>query len=342
MSKKDVAITFGIINCNRLHYLRSCLESLQHSLKDTSISHEIIIIDNSSVEEGTESYLNSLDYGPNSNLRTYFFRQRDPANEFARGLNKVVELANGELICPLQGDTQFIVVGDWLQHYVNLFKMYDNIGCIAIDAQRRETIRREAGNLRVLESDPIFPFAVNTSRPPVAGAGDVFYRKSLLHSIGEWSTDNQQHEGGHDSETDFLRRVASKQAAGDLPTDLMHVQPIFPVSACIYTDPRGTNARVRGNRRYGQYWPPVESFTYYKMIPMWSSVRPHVGIPNSIEQVAIPVGWKAPLDKSGMWMKNPIRPETAGPDDYVELIKIDETVNEPTEDDAVSKWLFGE
>lgn len=335
-------VTFGIINCNRLHYLRSCCESLLASLENTIVDWEMIVIDNASIEENTLEYLSSLEI--NNKVCVFKFDKRDPSNEFARGLNKLIELSSGELICPLQGDTQFVIVGDWLKYYVEFFqKFHDAIGCIAIDAQRRETIRNEMHSLQEVHCNSVFPFVVNSSRPPVAGAGDVFYRKALIEKIGGWSENNLHHEGGQDSETEFLRRVAAKQATGEISTNLLHVQPIFPVACCIYTDPRGTNARVRGNRRYGQYWPAKESFTYYKMSPMWSTPRIHVGIPNSIEQVAIPIGFDAPLDAQGMWKKNPIRPETANASDYVNLIPDEVIVSHDDEssDDPVAKWLFG-
>ena len=49
-------ITFGIVNCNRLFYLKSCVESLIETTQDY-LEKELIIVDNASNEDGTEEYL---------------------------------------------------------------------------------------------------------------------------------------------------------------------------------------------------------------------------------------------------------------------------------------------
>jgi hypothetical protein len=94
--------------------------------------------------------------------------------------------------------------------------------------------------------------------------------------------------------------------------------PIFPVAAAIYTDPRGTNARIRGNKRYGKYWEPKETFKYYKI---WSyqealDFSSDKDVPFGIEFAANPIGWKKPLDVNGNWLKNPIKPESCSENDY--------------------------
>ena len=95
--------------------------------------------------------------------------------------------------------------------------------------------------------------------------------------------------------------------------------PIFPVSAAIYTDARGTNARIRGDKRYGDYWPPKEdNFRYYKIWEYEEAIESssNKDVPFGIEFAANPVGWKKPLDKDGNWLKNPIRPESCSENDY--------------------------
>ena len=80
-------VTFGFVNCNRLHYLRSCVESLLICTEDYS-NKEIIIVDNASKEEGTEEYLNDLrDRG----FKVFVQEERDPSNEYAKALNIIAE-----------------------------------------------------------------------------------------------------------------------------------------------------------------------------------------------------------------------------------------------------------
>jgi hypothetical protein len=322
-------VTFGIINCNRLYYLKSCVSSLLKTT-ETYPNKQFIIVDNASIEPGTDEYLGELG---RMGMQVYKADERDPANEFAKGLNLVVGEAQGKYICPLQGDMQFVLEGNWLEHYVKFYEEnYDKVGCILFDAQRRVTNSAQAP-LRVVGSQD-YPFVFNQYRPPVAGAADVMFSKDILGMIGPWSEENKAHEGGSDSETDMLHRVEKMMKEGNL--DLTCAMPVIPPAAAIYTDPRGTNARVRGNRRYGAYWPPKVDYRYYEFLSLEGirSTHPDRNVPYSIEEMAIPLGWKAPIDENGNWMKNPIRPESAMPFEYEDLV-----VTSYEEYDYINDWL---
>ena len=52
-------VSFGLVNCNRLFYLKSCLESLIYCTEDYD-NKEFLVVDNASVEKGTEEYLEQL------------------------------------------------------------------------------------------------------------------------------------------------------------------------------------------------------------------------------------------------------------------------------------------
>ena len=79
----DPKVTFGFINCNRLFYLKACIESLLLCTQDYK-NKELIIIDNASIEAGTEQYLDDLSARGFTVIRN---KVRDPNNEFARGLS---------------------------------------------------------------------------------------------------------------------------------------------------------------------------------------------------------------------------------------------------------------
>ena len=133
-------VTFGFINCNRLHYLRSCLESFLDCTLDYN-NKEIIVVDNASTEEGTDEYLEEL---RERGFKVFQQKQRDPSNEYAKALNIVAENATGELIAPIPADVQFVVKGGWLKEYVKFFEKYeDTTGCISFDAQR--SVRNKSG-----------------------------------------------------------------------------------------------------------------------------------------------------------------------------------------------------
>lgn len=320
-------VTFGIINCNRLHYLRSCLESLLITTNKYT-NKEIIVIDNASVEEGTQEYLDAI------STHKYIshvirVKTRDPSNEFAKGLNTVCSLAKGEIIVPLQGDMQFIADG-WLPHYVYYLMNDDRAGCITLDAQRRIThasaIQQEA---YTSTNTPSFLYDLN--RPALAGAGDVMYRTSVLKQFLPWNENNLHHEGGQDSETEFLNRLKSTRHK------FKCVIPLIPAAAAIYTDKRGTNARVRGNRRYGDYWAPKHACWYYEM-RTYAELTQSKQLPMCIEDLVTPVGFPKPIDASGGWLKNPIDPNNCQPNDYVELISEPLVTNNTVHPD-IDEWM---
>ena len=243
-------ITFGIVNCNRLHYLKSCLESLLLSTSDY-YNKEIIIIDNASIEDGTEEYL--LEKEKNEIITVVRQKDRDPENEFAIALNTIVELSTGDLICPLQGDMQFTTTGGWLYEYAKIFKEFgNNIGCVGLDAQRAVRINDHTP-FGIFTEDHLnrpFRFYIDTKRNPICGAGDVFYTREVIEKIYPWNVNNKSHEGGQDSETEMLIKARNILKSGELGARVF-LTPQIPVSIAIYTDSRGTNARVRRNKRYG-------------------------------------------------------------------------------------------
>ena len=332
-------VTFGIVNCNRLHYMRSCLESLLYCT-DSYDNKEIIIVDNASVEQGTSEY---LDEKEKQGIIVIRQEKRDPSNEFAKGLNVIIENSTGEYICPLQGDMQFIVKGPWLEKYIEYFEKYkDRIGCIAFDAQRKIRIEAHApfktfDNID-LESD--FRFFIDSKRNPICGAGDVMYSREILETIYPWNVKNKNHEGGNDSETAMLEKIEKLHKVG-LLKNISCISPQIPVSAAIWTDSRGTNARVRGNRRYGDYWAPKKDFRYYEIFSLEeiSSQCDEKTYPLPIDMLARGIGWDVPKDNFGRWLKNPIRPENAGPSDYVSLISKNELEEKNKSYDYVDEWL---
>jgi glycosyltransferase involved in cell wall biosynthesis len=336
-------VTFGIVNCNRLHYFKSCLESLLDCTKDYK-NKEIIIIDNASVETGTEEYLNEKEKQGFTVIRN---KNRDPSNEFARALNTIFEKSTGDYICPLQGDIQFILKNNWLTKYITFFEKYKkNIGCMMLDAQRMKR-HIDHSPYRIFDDSMIneeFKFFIDVKRPPVNGAADVIYSRDIVEKIYPWEIKNKSHEGGLDSETKMLMKVKNLIESGDL-NHVFNVIPHIPVAAAIVTDSRGTNARVRDNRRYGDYWAPKDDYRYYKIHEYEDSVEKYKNYHDfvSIEKIVEPIGFKKPIDSDGNWKKNPIRPETATEDDYVVIdksINIDKSIDTSVQDDShIKEWL---
>jgi hypothetical protein len=108
-------------------------------------------------------------------------------------------------------------------------------------------------------------------------------------------------DAGAGAEDDVVRRY---RAAGlKLRKALFEV----PVLAEIITDPKGTQARVRGNRRYGRYLPPPHPPFYYRM---WSEAEaralPRRQSALAFEDIVQPLGFELPYDADGNRLKNPL------------------------------------
>jgi hypothetical protein len=117
-------------------------------------------------------------------------------------------------------------------------------------------------------------------------------------------------DAGGGAEADVVRRY---RAAGlRLRKALLEV----PVLAEIITDPRGTQARVRGNRRYGNYMPPPSGELYYRIRDEDDAAAvAHETPAIAFEDIVEPIGFTLPLDEHGNRLKNPL-----GPDDAFEWI----------------------
>ena len=127
MSNELPLVTFGFVNCNRLHYLKSCLESLLETTEDYE-NKQIIVVDNASVEPGTDEYLDDL---RNRGFSVFKQEERDPSNEYAKALNIIAENAEGDYVAPIPADMQFVAKGKWLREYILFFEKYkNNVGCM--------------------------------------------------------------------------------------------------------------------------------------------------------------------------------------------------------------------
>ena len=306
--------TFGIVNCNRLHYARSQLKSLIASLGDDTKNCDLIFVDNASTESGTAEFLQHVEDLKDFHKVTVVKRAvRDHKNEFAAGLNTIVECAQADVIVPLQGDAQF-VRRNWLRDVIACVERHD-CGSVVIDAQRKITHDRAKDSQALIRvSETSF---IDLTRPPLAGAGDVAYKASIIKRYYPWSTVNDAHEGGADSETKMLQKIKQDPASQSLVCYVL----ANPAMLTIQTDPRGTNARVRGNKRYGVYFSAPKDDLYYEINDSLS-ITATMTSPFSAEVVADAhpsIDWSLSRAQDGSWLKNPIRPETAVESDWTEL-----------------------
>ena len=316
-------VSFGFVNVERIAYLKSCLESFDECTKSYP-NREFLVVDNCSIYEEKEitDYLIELKA---RGVKVHRTRQRNPSNEFAIGCNWIIDNSKGDFVIPLQGDMQCVMKGDWLQQFVEFYSEHlHEVGCIVLDAQRNKTNKSHSFST---QNGDKYKFVYDLSRPPLSAACDVIYSRQMLKLMGPWKgKDNLSHEGGHDSETDMLHRTVKTLAEKNMR---MHCTlPIVPVAAAIYTDKRGTMGRVRRNVRFADYWPAKDEtgWKYYEISDYEETVSKFQDriVPVSIEDIAKPIGFQAPLDEDGNWLKSPIDPKKAAPQDLFVLYEENE------------------
>ena len=179
---------------------------------------------------------------------------------------------------------------------------------------------------QIAVSESGFRFLIDCNRPPTSGAADVMYSREILDLIYPWSENNKQHEYDEDSETKMLNKVKKMNMSGR--HSFFTFCPIMPVSVAIYTDSRGTNARIRGDKIYGNYWEAkrdnqyYEIFSYDKCQQKFKFYKRNIPIP--IEEVAECIDHGPYLYKNKNWMKNPIRPESCNEADW-KFISLDQS-----------------
>jgi len=231
----------------------------------------------------------------------------------------------------LTDDVQFIVKGSaWLDAVIESAARHPWLGSIMPIALRRPTLTRyfeSSLGHRLLPAR--FPKRITASN----GIGmTCFSRRELgiTHSalgvtplsvwktIGPFRTSGARQtvqDAGAGAEDDVVRRY--RRAGLKLRKALLQQ----PVLAEIITDPNGTQARVRGNRRYGKYFAPPEG-TFYYGIRAESHSLPLTGAAVPFEEAVEPLGFSLPLDREGNRLKNPfgvdefewIHPQVAGVD----------------------------
>lgn len=290
-------VSFGIINFNRLFYLKSCAESLMESVEDYP-DVEFICIDDNSKEPGTKEYLKSLEdrgwkvvdqeeFRTSKKETITEYDDSTHINPFSEALNIFNDMATGDLIVPLQGDMQF-VRKNWLKGYVDFFEERDDVFSILLDAQRRKRLENSHYQKFVVNGES---FAIEAGRN-IGGAGDVVLNKELVDKIGGWHTNHKE------TAEELFAVMAAEVFYGSKKVFV----PWVPPAIVIATDKRGTNARVRGNKRYGDYWEAKDNL-YYEWVDV-SKLANNESHPVSIEEMAVAHGeWELPLDELGQWKK---------------------------------------
>jgi glycosyltransferase involved in cell wall biosynthesis len=305
-------LTIGVVSCNRLFYLRALLESIRRCLPLDRI--ECIVVDNASIEPGLREYVDGLDFV----AQRVFAERRSPSTEAAEALNTIIARASASHVLLLTDDVQFVVKGiRWLDAVFELAAEHSWVGSIMPLALRRVTINRyfDTGIGHLLLPG-FFPRKLHTHDGAITA---VCFKRSELgitHSalgitavdvwrkIGPFRSSGARQtvqDAGAGAEDDVVRRYGG--AGLRLRKALLEV----PVMAEIITDPNGTQARVRGNRRYGRYFAPPDGTLYYRILSeSEAAALPKRGSAVAFEDIVQPIGFELPYDAHGNRLKNPV------------------------------------
>jgi len=312
-------VSISILSWNRLHYLRATLESARLCIQYPNI--EWIVSDNESKEPGLREYVESCDW-----VHHKIFKKQT----HAAAMNQIVDMAKGEYLLLWPEDIQFTTKGDWLTDLVELLDRYRFLGSIGLDSQRDCTIhekfeipwfhdrhrivheiKRMGWNFRfrrtLASSRGLRLRTCGWTMHGICGSGiPSLTRTELWRQLGPWkttrSTDPKLVDSSLGAEDDMVLRFYAQRH----PLQMGYL--VKPVSTDIITDPTGCKAKVRGNRRYGVYWPPPEGTFYYRIRNMSEIPDPLDNRPISFMAGVQPIGFTIPTDASGERLKSSINP----------------------------------
>ena len=303
-------LTIGIVSCNRLLYLRALIESIRACLPVDRL--ECLVVDNASIEPGLQEYVRSVPF-----VEAIVRPSRSPSTEAAAALNTILERARAPRVLLLTDDVQFIVAGSsWLDAVIELSNQHAWLGSIMPIALRRVSLRRYFdGSI----GHRLFPGWIPKRVTARNGVGVACFSRSeigITHSalgvtplqvwktVGPFRTSGNAQtvqDAGGGAEADLVRRYRASGVR--LRKGLLQ----RPVLAEIITDPKGTQARVRGNRRYGTYFAPPDGTFYYRIRSEDESARlPLEGSAVPFERAVEPIGFAMPVDAHGNRLKEPL------------------------------------
>jgi hypothetical protein len=261
----------------------------------------IVVIDNASNEQGTDEYLSNL---INRGIHVCQRMQREPSLEFAKAMNLGYEVAlqkKAKFIAMLPADMQFVARNKWLNRFVNVMLSNPQIGSLILDAQRRVT--HSSHKMISLSSD----YFHDTERYKVAPWGTMTRMEDLALAY-PWDSDCHA-PALSNLELKTVEHINQQIISNKL--NKICVVPKIPVAITIWND-EGHQAKVRLNRRIGKYLPAHNHHQYYEIKDYTQLIQEFENEkqPISIEQIAKPISWKAPIDANGNWIKKSLNLDT--------------------------------
>lgn len=232
--------TFAVISCNRLHYLKNCVNSIIEFVGLADIN--LLIIDNGSTENGITEYLNSLP----KEVDIKRFVKRSP-HELHAAMNYAIKYSRkkkNKIINFIQEDYQYLYhLPELLQRVSDAFKKKKNVVQLHTNLIWKRK-RKKLGKMIPVQIGSTKWYLMG-GKPP---CDNGFTRLDLYKKIGLYPNFTSVHgreKGYRSGESWFAKKCRTKYRM------LMSDPNMGMIMDCAY---------VRGNKRFGKYMKPPNKY----------------------------------------------------------------------------------
>ena len=295
-------ITIGITTCNRMKYTKSLLKSLGDEIL---LNNEIILVDNGSKEKGFKAFLKKECKRLSIAFHDRPENKRDWINDEYIAKNMIIENSTKDIILFLQDDQQFLFDKETLDHTVDSFRKV-SIPSLDVNAVRKVTIASDHIPNRIEidsgQTKEVFWLRKNNHFQTMG-----FFKKDVFEKCGLYPVDwplEKSYWGR--SETWYANKIKEYNEKY-LNHQIYNVKTHVPIFACVWNDPRGGYAFVRGEKRWGHYLDPIKE-KYYNNLTFKEYkdfLKNNNRIPFSFTDVVKPIGWEYSKNEIGDQVKFP-------------------------------------
>jgi len=232
--------TFAVLHCNRLYYLKNCLQSIIEFVGLDGIN--LLVIDNGSTEPGIHEYLSSLP----GEVDVKQFKDRSP-HELHRAMNYAIKYSrkqNNKYVNFIQEDYQYLYSHDSLLKWVHeAFESNPKVVQLQSNMGWRRKIKK-MGKFSIVDVNGI-KWQLLHKKPP---CDNGFTRVDLYDKIGLYPKKISIHgrEKGYTAGESWIKSKCRKYRR------MMLAEPnMGMLMDCAY---------VRNNYRIGKYFPPPNKY----------------------------------------------------------------------------------
>jgi len=275
-------ILFAIFTCNRLHYLKNCLNSIVKFVDLNQI--DILVCDNLTVETGFQDYMNLMN--KNYNIMLHQFKDRT-RNELYRAMNFAIDFAKKqsyEIINFVQDDYQYLYKRDaHLREVRDILSQHPNIVQVNTNLVWRRK-NKKIGKIGHFKTETANYGKLYAKFPCDNG----FTRVSAYEKIGSYPTDaiswgfgKNRYVGKVNGEVWFGQECKKRGWS----RCLSYYPNLAMMFDCAY---------VRGDERYGRYFPPSKEFYLKELFEVdieRISKNNEQQLFSFIEEYCVPDGW---------------------------------------------------